>query len=65
MSTSVQDIDSRVGVLERKIDFLFKLMTFTKKTPSILNPGEFIIEQVNMEEVYREASTSGGVEVVK
>jgi hypothetical protein len=34
---SYQDIDSRLGVVERKIDFLMTMGQVTKRTPSLVD----------------------------
>jgi hypothetical protein len=59
MSTSYQDIDTRLAVVEDKIDFIMKLARVTKATPSALNPGTFYKEQISLQDLYREVKTSG------
>lgn len=56
---SYQDIDVRLGVLERKVDFIMKLASVVKQTPSTLMPGEVVSEKISMLDLYREISTSG------
>jgi hypothetical protein len=57
---STQDLESRLGVVERKLDFVMKLAQVTKRTPSIISPGDFLMEQISLLDLYREVSTSGG-----
>lgn len=58
---SYQDLETRLQVIERKLDFLFQIMTFKKRTPSTLMPGEFVVETINMHELYKDASNGGGL----
>lgn len=55
---SVQNLESRIGVIERKLDFIMKLASVTKRTPSTLMPGEYIDERISMKDLYNEISTS-------
>lgn len=59
---SYQDIESRLGVVERKIDFLMSIGTVTKREPSRLMPGEFVESQLSLLDLYREIATSNELE---
>jgi hypothetical protein len=52
MSTSYQDIDSRLGVVERKIDFLMNLASVTKRT--VNDEGVPRDQKLTLLELYRE-----------
>lgn len=56
---SVQDIETRLGIIERKVALIMKAASVTKITPSTLVPGETIKEQMTLEDLYREVVTSG------
>lgn len=63
---SYQDIETRLLVVEDKIDFIMKSFPIRKKTPSTLMPGEFIVEDINLLDLYRELkATEGTLEQVK
>jgi protein involved in sex pheromone biosynthesis len=61
MSTSYQDIDSRLRTVEDKLKLVMRVASVTKKAPSTIMPGEFITEQMSLEDLYREIQTSGGI----
>jgi hypothetical protein len=56
---SYQNIDSRLKQIERKVDFIMKLGSVTKRQPSTLMPGEFIVSQHSMLDVFREIEALG------
>lgn len=56
---SYQDIDSRLKVVEDKIDFVMKAFTVTKREPSIISPGQFITQTKDLLSIYREARALG------
>lgn len=59
MSTSYQDIETRLRMAEDKLNFLLKTGTVTKKEPSTIMPGQFISTQMSLGELYREITTNG------
>lgn len=59
---SVQDLETRVGVLERKIDFMMSLAQVTKRAESTVMPGEYITTQMSLKDLYREISNAGELE---
>lgn len=61
---SYQDLETRVNVLERKLDFMMGLATVTKKEPSVLNPGTFVMKQMSLKDLYVELSNAGELETV-
>jgi hypothetical protein len=56
---SYQDMEVRLGVVERKLDLVMRCASVQKRTPSTLMPGEFITETITMEQLYKELSNSG------
>lgn len=61
MSTSYQDIDSRLRTVEDKMKLIMQVASVTKKVPSTVMPGEYITEQMSLEDLYREIQTRGGL----
>jgi hypothetical protein len=51
---SYQDIDSRLGVVERKIDFLMTMGQVTKRTPSLVDPRGFTETSMTVLDLYHE-----------
>ena len=60
--SSYQDIESRLGVVERKIDFLMSIGTVTKRVQSVLEPREYIETQLSLLDLYREISNANELE---
>lgn len=61
MSTSYQDIDTRLQVIEDKVDFVMKTFTVTRQESSILNPSQLFTTKMNLLDVYRELKTQGAM----
>ena len=59
-SYSYQDINTRLKVVEAKLDLVLRMATVTKRTPSTIMPGEFITEQMSLLDLYKELAASGG-----
>lgn len=59
---SYQDLDTKVQTLERKLDFMMKLATVTKREESVLMPGEYVTKQMTLLDLYREISNAGELE---
>lgn len=59
---SYQDIETRLNVVERKIDFLMSIGTVTKREPSRLSPGDYIETQLSLLDLYKEVSNAGELE---
>ena len=57
---SVQELETQVQILQRKVDLLMKVATVTKRTPSTLMPGEFVQETMTLEDLYKEVQHAGG-----
>jgi hypothetical protein len=61
---SYQDIDSRLGVLERKLEFVMDTFKVTREERSIIDPTQVFRHSMTLNQVYREIST-GMAEIVK
>lgn len=59
MAHSYQLIDERMTTVEHKLDFMMKLAQVTKKEPSVLMPGEFVVRQMTMLDLYHEINAAG------
>lgn len=64
MMASYQDLETRVGVMERKLDFMMGLATVTKKEPSLVSPEGFTVKQMSLLDLYREVATAGELETL-
>lgn len=56
---SYQDIETRLIVVEDKIDMLMKMASVTKREPSTLMPGEFVTTRLSLLDLYRELKREG------
>lgn len=61
MSTSYQDIDTRLRVVEDKLKLVMKVATVTKREPSTIMPGEFLVTQMSLEDLYKELAGKGAI----
>jgi hypothetical protein len=61
MPKSFQDLENRVKMLEGKMNLVLKCASVTKRTPSTLMPGEFVTEQMSLEDLYRELQGAGAM----
>jgi hypothetical protein len=59
MGTSYQDIDTRLRIVEDKLDLVMKVASVTKREPSTLMPGEFITSNISLLDLYREIKRQG------
>jgi hypothetical protein len=59
MSKSFQDLEARLGIVERKLALVMQVASVTKRTPSTLMPGEFIEEQMSLTDLYKEVNAAG------
>lgn len=60
---SYQDIETRLIVCEDKLDLIMKAFTVTKRTESIIMPGEFTVESKTLLDIYHEMK-SNGVQII-
>lgn len=62
MAHSWQDLDSKVRTLESKIDFLMKSIS-VQQVGKVVDPisGKPSVRQMNLLDVWREVTTSGGL----
>jgi hypothetical protein len=56
---SVQDLETRILVLEDKVNMLLQMISVTKREPSTVMPGEFIETKMNGLDIYRELKHQG------
>ena len=56
---SYQDIDTRLKVIEDKVDFLLRSFTVTRQERSVLDPSKVIVQTQTLADVYREIKTTG------
>lgn len=56
---SYQDIEVRLSRVERKLDFLMKMGSVTKREKSTLMPGEWIETQMSLLDLYNEINREG------
>lgn len=56
---SYQDIETRLRVIEDKVDLILKAAQVTIGTPSTLVPGEVIKETITMGELYKRLRQTG------
>jgi hypothetical protein len=61
MPKSFQDLENRVKMLEGKMNLVLKCASVTKRTPSTLMPGEFVTEQMSLEDLYKELQSAGAM----
>lgn len=59
MSTSYQDLDTRVRQMERKLDFIMKTITITHQYRSPLMPEQVMTESRSLLELYRAVNLAG------
>jgi hypothetical protein len=59
---SYQEIETRLSVIERKVNMLMNLATVTKREPSTIMPGEFVVTTLTMNDLYRELSQTGSLD---
>lgn len=58
---SYQDLETQVIVLEDKLDFVMKTFSVSKRYPSLLNPGQDVIETKSLLDLYREVKAAGAM----
>lgn len=56
---SYQDIETRLRVVEDKLDFLMKMGSVTKREESRIMPGQMIETRMNFLDLYRMVKTQG------
>ena len=54
---SYQDIDSRLGVVERQLDFIMQHIPVTREERSFLDPNQVIRTRCTLKDLYREATS--------
>lgn len=59
MGYSIQDINTRLAVVEDKLDFLMSAGMVTKRSPSMLDPRGYTEQTMTMLDLYRELKTQG------
>ena len=59
MSTSYQDIDTRLKVVEDKLQLVMEVASVTKKSPSLVSPGDFVMETMTLNGLYKQLRASG------
>jgi hypothetical protein len=59
---SYQELEGRLALQERKLEFMMKLATVTKREESVLMPGEYVTKQMSLLDLYREISNAGELE---
>jgi hypothetical protein len=59
---SVQEIETQVQVLTRKVNMLMNLAQVSKREESSIMPGEYIVTQISLNDLYRELSNAGALE---
>lgn len=58
---SYQDIETRLRVIEDKVEFILKTFTVTKQYESLLVPGQVIRESKTLLDVYRELKSQSAI----
>lgn len=61
---SYQDIEARLGVVERKLDFIMNAFTVTKQTQSRLMPEHVTVETKTLLQAYRELQGAEFIDMV-
>lgn len=59
MGYSIQDIDTRLKVVEDKLDLVMEVASVTRRTPSIVSPGDFVVDRLTLKDLYRELKAQG------
>jgi hypothetical protein len=54
---SYQDIDSRLGVVERQLNFILEHIPVTREERSFLDPSQVIRTRCTLKDLYREATS--------
>jgi hypothetical protein len=61
MAHSLQDLETEVEVLKRKIDFLLSFLVVSKREPNRFDPRGYTETQLNGHDLYKEISNQGGL----
>lgn len=59
MSTSYQDIDGRLKVIEDKVQFILDTLPLKRQERSLLDPERYVVIQLTLGDLYTELKREG------